>query len=241
MAANTEEVVEAPQEASNETTEELATPKQEDITQTQNFARRLKEESRKQSAKAVDDFVASMNIVNEVTGEQVKTQADYQKYMRTIKAQDDGKDPIMFNELEEAKSRYDSLQVEYNRLKRAEDIRELQNDPEWSETYELYKDDIDAILAEVDKDPDKYRGVTPKIALQSLLVNASPNKLIQQTKTKASTETMKSIQSKAKASPGKLGGGEAPKGLDFGSMSDAEFDKYLIRAKRGDLKGNIFG
>jgi len=124
MVANTEEVVETPTEETTTESAELTTP-QEDVTKTQSFARRLKEESRKQSERAVNDFVASMNLVNEVTGEKVLTQADYNKYMRTMKAQDEGKDPMLYNELEEAKSKYDNLQTEYNRLRRNEDIREL--------------------------------------------------------------------------------------------------------------------
>ena len=46
----------------------------------------------------------------------------------------------------------------------------------------------------------------------------------------------KNVAARAAASPGSLGGGGEPKNVSYADMSDEAFEKYIAKAKRGELK-----
>jgi hypothetical protein len=53
---------------------------------------------------------------------------------------------------------------------------------------------------------------------------------------KAKAETLRKINANAKASPGALSSAGANTALDYGAMSDADFDKMVQKALRGELR-----
>lgn len=109
VAANEEETA-APQieqttpaettetEVTAEPTEKVETtePVKQDITQTQIFAQRLKEETVKAAQKAKDDFIASQRY--EWNGKPITSEAEYQNALMEKQYADKGLDPNLINE-----------------------------------------------------------------------------------------------------------------------------------------------
>lgn len=227
MAANatveeTEPVVET--EEATETVEDgaAAVEPTEDITKTQAFSRRLNE----MSSKAVDDFVAGMGWSNEITGEKITTRKQFERYQRMKAAEAEGKDPVTTAQLDDVSS-------QLAHYRNQEQDAALKNDPEMGEVYAMVRDDVMNLVdycrrnGRTDVDVDAaFKAVLPQNA----------GKILKTIKASATSKAIKESASAAKASPGKLSGGDIPQNIDYSTMSDAEFEKQIQLAKRGALK-----
>lgn len=221
MAANAveETVVEtAPTEG------EIAIPEthEEEVTKTQAFSRRLNE----MSDRKVDDFVSSLGFSNDITGEPIKTRSDYETYIKMRDAQAQGKDPVTSVKLSEMEGRLSRYMVN-------EQDAALKNDPEKAEVYGMVRDEVLDLVKYCHDKGDT--NVTVDSAFQVIL-SKNAGKLFTNIKKNASAAAVKQVSDAAKASPGKLSGGDVPNAIDYSSMSKADFEKQVALAKSGKLR-----
>ena len=223
MAANAvEETTESVEPETVETPAEDGAAAVEEVTKTQAFARRLKE----QSAKEVDDFVSSLGWMNDITGEKITSRKEFEKYQRMKTAEAEGKDPIATAQLADVSAQL----AHYRNL---EQDAALRSDPDVGEAYAMVRDDV---LKLVDYAKSHGgNGVDVNAAFQAVL-QKNAGKVLKQIRQTASAKTIEKTAAAAKASPGKLSGGDLPQAVDYTSMSDADFEKQIQMAKRGLLK-----
>lgn len=226
MAANAVEET-APVEETTEAVEPTedgaaAAEPTEDVTKTQAFSRRLNE----MSSKAVDEFVAGMGWSNEITGEKITTRKQFERYQKMKAAEAEGKDPVTTAQLDDVSS-------QLAHYRNQEQDAALQRDPEMGEVYAMVRDDVMNLVdycrrnGRTDVDVDAaFKAVLPQNA----------GKILKTIKASATSKAIKESASAAKASPGKLSGGDIPTNVDYATMSDAEFEKQIALAKRGALK-----
>ena len=226
MAANAAEET-APVEETTEAVEPAedgaaAVETTEDVTKTQAFSRRLNE----MSSKAVDDFVAGMGWSNEITGEKITTRRQFERYQKMKAAEAEGKDPVTTAQLDDVSS-------QLAHYRNQEQDAALKNDPEMGEVYAMVRDDVMNLVdycrrnGRTDVDVDAaFKAVLPQNA----------GKILKTIKASATSKAIKESASAAKASPGKLSGGDVPASVDYGSMSDAEFEKQIQLARSGALQ-----
>jgi len=232
MAANAEITETAePAEAAAEVTAEdgaaaVETPEtqepKEDVTKTQAFSRRLNE----MTAKGIDDFIAGLGWQNEITGEKITTRKQYETYKAMKAAEAEGKDPVTTAALADV-----SAQLAHYR--NAEQDAALRADPDVGEAYAMVRDDV---LGLVEYARLQGKGDVDVNAAFQAVLQKNAGKVFQAVKKSASARTIKETASAAKASPGKLSGGDIPQAVDYASMSDADFEKQIQMAKRGLLK-----
>lgn len=167
---------------------------------------------------------------NPYTGETIKDNFDVQEYLDMYQLDTTGKDPISgYRELQKQKAREEAEK----KIKADEEAKQqewYQNDTkEFLDKYSSEK------LQELMKDEDFNtfaEGKIGKIPLSQIYENYQ--KLISKYE-KKSVETAKQIVANNSTTPGALEGGESQT-MDWNNMSDKEFEKYLERAKNGELK-----
>lgn len=226
MAANAVEET-APVEETTEAVEPTedgaaAAEPTEDVTKTQAFSRRLNE----MSSKAVDDFVAGMGWSNEITGEKITTRKQFERYQKMKAAEAEGKDPVTTAQLDDVSSQL----AHYRNL---EQDAALQRDPEMGELYAMVRDDVTSLVEYCQR--NGRSDVDVDAAFKTVLAQ-NAGKIVKNIKASATSKAIKDSASAAKASPGKLSGGDIPQNIDYATMSDAEFEKQIALAKRGALK-----
>ena len=167
---------------------------------------------------------------NPYTGETIKDNFDVEEYLDMFELDSKGKDPISgYRELQKQKAREEAEQ----KIKADEEAKQqqwYQNDTkEFLEKYPSEK------LQELMKDEDFNLFANGKIGKVSLSqIYEDYQKLISKYE-KKSVETAKQIVANNSTTPGALEEGE-PQTIDWNNMSDKEFDKYLEKAKNGELK-----
>jgi len=122
-----EQEVEQEVESQNKPQEEVQEATREEITQTQAFARRLKEEKQK----AID--AEYERLYSSDYG--IRSKADYDAYITRQKLIEEGKDP----ELYELKNELESFKHEKKLMQQEE---KLNSDPEYGELYKSWKPEI---------------------------------------------------------------------------------------------------
>lgn len=167
---------------------------------------------------------------NPYTGETIKDNFDVQEYLDMFDLDSKGEDPISgYRELQKQKAREEAEQ----RIKADEEAKQkqwYQNDTK--EFLEKYSSDKLQELMK-DKDFDLFaNGKIGKVPLSQIYEDYQ--KLIGKYE-KKSVETAKQIVANNSTTPGALEEGE-PQTIDWNSMSDKEFEKYLRKAKDGELK-----
>lgn len=195
---------------------------EEDITKTQAFSRRLNE----MSSKAVDDFVAGLGWENDITGERITSRKEYERYQKMKSAEAEGRDPVTAAENAD-------LWEQLSHFRDKEQDAALAADPDSGEAYQMVRDDVLKLVeySRANGHPEVDVDSAFKVVLQR-----NAGRILKEVKTRASSQAIKQTSAAAKASPGKLSGGDVPQSMDWNAMSDKEFDKYLKMAKRGALK-----
>ena len=167
---------------------------------------------------------------NPYTGETIKDNFDVQEYLDMFELDSKGKDPISgYRELQKQKAREEAEQ----RIKADEEAKQqqwYQNDTkEFLEKYPSEK------LQELMKDPDFNLFANGKIGKVPLSqIYEDYQKLIGKYE-KKSVETAKQIVANNSVTPGAMEEAE-PKSLNWNTMPKKEFEKYIQRAKDGELK-----
>ena len=167
---------------------------------------------------------------NPYTGEIIKDDYDVQEYLAMYELDAKGKDPISgYRELQKEKARQEAE----TKIKLDEEAKQNQ----W------YKDDakdfVDKYsqekLQELSKDEDFNLFANGKVGKVPLAqIYEDYQKLISKYK-KESIETAKRIVANNNATPGAIQDGEAQE-VDWDNMSTEQFEKYIQKAKDGELK-----
>lgn len=240
VAEETTEVVETPQE--EDFTEEETTEKNESVVETKEqsleeraeFAsiRRkaeeeanLKLESERQKAFNEGRLEAYKGKINPYTEKPIVDLTDVEMYETMYQLEQTGKDPI--RDL-----------PEYMATKRRDEEKAIQEKKELEEKTKKEIDDFNQKYPDVDlnellKDSffvDYIQGKTKPIVELYEGFNNFKNAF-----RNSAVEAAKQTIANSQSSPGSLGNGSDVT-IDFNSMSSAEFEKYVQRAKDGELK-----
>lgn len=189
------------------------------ITKTQEFSRRLND----LSGRKVDEFISGLGWVNPYTNAPIKTQGQYKEFLAMQNAAQAGKDPV-------TESRINGLEAQVRAYKELEEDTALQNDPFYGQYYKKYRDDVIGVL-NLAKRQGMNIGI--KDVFNTVIMKKLPDIMAQQ-KTATAAETVKSVSSKAKASPGGLGGETYEQKLSVADMNDKQFDDLYRRVMRGE-------
>ena len=168
--------------------------------------------------------------VNPYTNEIIKDDYDAQEYLDMYELEVQGKDPI---------KDYRAIQKEKARAEAEKQIQ-MTKEQEKQEWYRKdTKDFVDKYsieeLKKISNDKDFGDFAEGKIGNMPLAdIYEKYNKFINKYE-KKSVQTAKQIVANNDTTPGRLNEGE-PKVLDWDSMSDEQFEKYLQKAKDGELR-----
>lgn len=167
---------------------------------------------------------------NPYTGETIKDDFDVQEYLDMYQLDTTGKDPISgYRELQKQKARDEAEKKikadEENKQKLwyENDTKDFLDKYSYEKLQELMKDEDFNVFA---------NGKVGKIPLANIYEDY--NKFISKYE-KKSVETAKQIVANNNATPGALEEGE-PKELNWETMSKDQFEKYLVKAKNGELR-----
>lgn len=167
---------------------------------------------------------------NPYTGETIKDEYDVQEYLDMYEIDSSGKDPISgYRELQKQKYREEAEK----RVK----LDEEEKQKKWYE--DDTKDFLDKYsqekLQELSKDEDFNLFASGKIGIVPLAnIYEDYQKLIGKYQRK-SVETAKQIVANNSTTPGAIEETDAQE-MDWNSMSKEQFEKYIQKAKDGDLK-----
>ena len=231
---------EQPTEEQEETTEEKTKQSNEDNQYARAARIRAEKEAEKKIEQArkeayeqglaqgkVETYIGRQNPY---TGETIKDKYDVQEYLDMYDLDSQGKDPISgYRELQKDKARKEAEE----RIKKDEELKKnqwYQNDTQdFIDKYSSEK------LQELTKDEDFKLFANGKIG-QVSLSNIYEDYLKFTSKyKKESIETAKKIVANNIATPGAIEEAE-PKTINWGNMSKKDFEKYLQKAKNGELK-----
>lgn len=249
VESTVDEVVENNEETQEETTEQTAEDTQAETKETQSAednskyrqarikaeaeAKKKIEQARKEAYEQglqqgkVQSYIGKQNPY---TGETIKDELDVQEYLDMYQLDTTGKDPISgYRELQKQKARDEAEK----KIKADEEAKQKQ----WYE--DDTKDFLDKYspekLQELTKDEDFNLFANGKVGKVPLAqIYEDYQKLINKYE-KKSVETAKQIVANNNATPGALEEGE-PKELNWETMSKDQFEKYLEKAKNGELR-----
>ena len=195
---------------------------QEERTETQRVAQRIRDASQK----SVDTFIRGMGLKNPYDGDKpILTKADYDAYAEMKKLDEEGQtDPV-------GAYRNKALQDELALLRGNERMRELESDPVKGQTFAKLKDKVTELM---DYCREQGTPCTVDAAFNAILANSYFD-LMNEAETSVRNDTLRKINSNAQASPGAMSG-EDPADNDISSVSDADFEKLVQKALRGELR-----
>lgn len=245
----TDEVVENTEETQEETTTELAEDTQTETKETQTAednskARLARIKAEKEAEKKIEQarkeayekgleqgkIQSYIGKQNPYTGETIKDDFDVQEYLEMYELDTNGKDPISgYRELQKQKAREEAEK----KLKADEENKQklwYENDTkDFLDKYSQEK------LQELTKDEDFNmfaNGKVGKIPLAQIYEDYQ--KFISKYE-KKSVDTAKQLLANNSATPGAIEPGK-PEELNWETMSKEQFEKYLVRAKNGELR-----
>lgn len=204
---------------------------QQDITQTQAFAHRLKEATTEAEKRARDAVIAE--IYGESHG--IRSYDEYQKALReqqqAQEAQAYGIDPRFYQKLSQSEQKVQTLEEKLNAIEREkvllEQDRTLESDPTLGDLYKQFKSEVHDLAQKTNADYD--------IAFTLLLREKIPT-LLSGMKTQSEQEAIKKLTQNAQTSTGPLGGGDVQHNKSISKMSKEEFKKLEEAVLRGEVK-----
>lgn len=240
-----ENIEETQEEATTETTEESQTETKETQSAEDNSKYRLArikaekeaekkiEQARKEAyEKGLEQGKVQSYIgrQNPYTGETINDNYDVQEYLEMYQLDTDGKDPINgYRELQKQKARDEAKKQIELEEKNKQDKWYQEDTKNFVDTYSIEK------LQELTKDEDFNlfaNGKIGKVPLSNIYEDYQ--KLISKYE-KKSVETAKQIVANNSTTPGAIEESEVQE-LDWNSMSSEQFEKYVKKAKDGELK-----
>ena len=167
---------------------------------------------------------------NPYTGETIKDDYDVEEYLQMYELDSKGKDPINgYRELQKEKARKEAEE----KIKKDEEKK--QNDWYQNDTKEFIEKYSSDKLQELTKDADFNLFANGKIGKVPLAqIYEDYQKLINKYE-KKSVQTAKQIVANNTATPGAIEESE-PQELNWNSMPSEQFQKYIQKAKDGELR-----
>jgi len=194
---------------------------EEPLTKTQAFSRRLNA----MTAKAVDDFVASLGLTDE-NGSAIETRAAFDAYRAAQERETAGAPaPEAAEELSRVKEALAAANLR-------EQDEALLRSPALGAAYRQVRGEV---LSLVGRCRREGADVDVRAAFSSLL-ERDAEEIFRNVRADAAAEAVRGADALRRASAGRLGGGDVPDAPDWGSMSDAEFERQLALAKNGGLR-----
>jgi len=240
----TEEVVETTEETQEETTEVEQEGEQKQNKEDNKFARLARIQAEKEAEKRIEKArqegiehgikLGKVRSVigkeNPYTGEIINDEYDAQEYLDMFELDSQGKDPVKgYRDLQKEKARAEAeKQIQLD--KEAKEKSWYENDTrDFVDKYSVEK------LNDLSKDADFNLFASGKVGQVSLAqIYEDYTKLISKYE-KKSVDTAKKLVANNIATPGKADDGET-KGFDWANMPSAEFQKYLKKARDGELR-----
>lgn len=230
------EVDEQTETLTKETSKEESAQTQKEINK---FAEARRQRDAKQKAliervkkESIEEGRVSMviGLENPYTGKKIEDEYDAKEYLLQVECYKAGKDPVEdFYEFKKQKE----LESLASQKATNEKVSFVENDRETF--FEKYPD-VD--LEELGADPVFQKVANNKLGKVPLVElyeeTQAINKLIDEKVNEKFATTIK----KQKSTPGALGSTNIVDKIDYASMSDADFEKTLEKAKRGELKKN---
>ncbi len=223
-----------------ETKEETQKQSDEENAKYANIRRKAKEEAQKQIEKArkeayeqglnqgkVQSYIGKQNPY---TGQAIKDEYDVQEYLDMFELDSNGKDPISgYRELQKEKARQEAEEKVKAEEKSKQDKWYQDDTKDFVDRYSAEK------LQELSKDEDFNLFANGKIGKVPLSqIYEDYQRLISKYE-KKSVETAKQIVANNSTTPGAIEDTEIQE-LDWSNMSKEEFEKYIQKAKNGELK-----
>lgn len=246
--AETEEVVKSNEEQNEEQTTETSTETTEEETKQSSEDNKFARQARLRAEKEAEAKIAQarkeayeqglqqgkiqsyIGKQNPYTGETIKDELDVQEYLDMYQLDTEGQDPINgYRELQKKKARDEAEK----KIKAEEENKQKQ----WYEddTKDFLNKYSHEKLQELTKDEDFNMFANGKIGKVPLAqIYDDYQKFISKYE-KKSVQTAKQLVANNNATPGALEEGE-PKELNWETMSKEQFEKYLERAKNGELR-----
>lgn len=167
---------------------------------------------------------------NPYTGQPIKDEYDVQEYLEMFELDSKGKDPINgYRELQKDKARKEAEEKIKAEEKEKQDNWYKDDTKDFVEKYSVEK------LQELTKNADFDLFASGKIGKVPLAqIYEDYQKLISKYE-KKSVETAKQIVANNSTTPGAIEETE-PQVLDWNNMSNEQFEKYIQKAKDGELK-----
>lgn len=247
---NETETTEQEQVEETEKVEEVEETKQEeDKTEKQSneenakyasIRRKAQEDAQKQIEKAKEEAYKQglaqgkvqsyIGKQNPYTGQAIKDEYDVQEYLDMYELDSNGKDPISgYRELQKDKARKEAEEKVKAEEKSKQDRWYQEDTKDFVDKYSAEK------LQELSKDEDFNLFANGKIGKVPLAqIYGDYQKLISKYE-KKSVETAKQIVANNTTTPGAIEETE-PQEIDWNSMSSEQFEKYVKKAKDGELK-----
>lgn len=238
----TEQVTEQVEEVEGPRQDEEETEKQsnEENAKYANIRRKAEEEAKKQIEKArkeayeqglnqgkIQSYIGKQNPY---TGQTIKDDYDVQEYLDMYELDSKGEDPInAYRELQKNKARKEAEEKIKMEEKKQQDEWYQNDTKDFVEKYSTEK------LQELTQDTDFDLFASGKIGKVPLAqIYEDYQKLISKYERK-SVETAKQIVANNNVTPGAIEDSE-PQEMDWNSMSNEQFEKYIQKAKDGELK-----
>lgn len=193
----------------------------QDVTRTQAFSRRLNE----MSARNTDAEIKKLGMFNPYNNSPIESLAQLRDYRAMQEADERGLDPQSTAELNGLRSQL----AEY-RLREQEAA--IKADPNLAGIYEDYRDEV---VAFAEYAASEGRELDLDAALR-VVMSQNYDAIRAKDAERVRNEALAGINANRAASPGSIGGAPAGDTANYRDMSDAEFDRLLVAAKRGELR-----
>ena len=227
MAANT--VVDTAPEATaapeSQTVGSAAAPSDQsagqDVTRTQAFSRRLNE----MSARNTDAEIKKLGMFNPYNNSPIESLEQLRQYRAMQDADERGLDPQSTAELNSLRSQLAGYQLR-------EQEAAIKADPNLSGIYDEYRDEV---MAFAEYAAAEGRPIDLDAALR-VVMSQNYDAIRARDAERARNEALAGINANRAASPGAVGGSPAGNSAGYADMSDADFERVLAAAKRGELR-----
>lgn len=188
---------------------------------TRAFSERLS----RMTKKAVDDFIASIGLIDE-DGELITSRERYDEVMPVMATRDEEERLALLSEIS-------SLRDELHRLYLEKQDAEMLSDPERGDMYEAMRNDVLELVGYCRE--NGHSEVDVMSAFEALMMRNGAE-VLKTVQKKARDDAMRRLNEQLRSGVGRLSANGENVKSDYRTMSDAEFAEQLEMAKRGALR-----
>lgn len=190
--------------------------------ETRAFSRRLNAAKEKWRMEYEQELMEKLRLVHPVTGAPLTRVEELMDLLETEAPQTAAQEPPETAE----------LRAQLRKYREEEEDRGLCSDRELGEVYQRLHPEVEALTA-YGRAHGRELGL--KAAFQAVLLEHI-GEVLQEAGARGQKQAMAQMRHNAAATPAALGGAAGEEKMDYGRMSDAEFDRLLQRALNGELR-----